>query len=181
MRRCVGLGRFVVAALIVVLVGGGAAWGDARQATPPAGTPELIALPGVAGAVLGRGRPAAVPQLELAVGQVTIAPGATIPPHEHPGTQVAVIVAGELAYTVLSGEVALTRGDRPAVGGTPVAADAIVAGQTVVLRMGDSVVEQPGALHTARNAGTEPVVIILSTLFEPGAPRTIFVAATPTG
>ena len=54
------------------------------------------------------------------------------------------------------------------------------AGNTVVLRAGDSVPEQPGAFHQARNTGDEPVVILLATLFASDQPRTIFVAATPT-
>ena len=141
----------------------------ATSATPSTG------LPGVASQVLAHASPIAAPDKELAAARVTIQPGASIPTHQHPGTQVAAIVSGSLTYTVLTGEVPVTR----AAIGTPAPAELVHAGQTVVLQPGDFVVEQPGALHRARNEGREPVVIILATLFSPDQPRTIFAPATP--
>lgn len=180
MHRRAGFGSvlvLVLAALALFLLGGQSLVG-ARQASPVAGATPPSGLPGVTSDVLGRGLPPAAPGQELAIGRVTIAPGASIPTHEHPGTQVAAIVGGELTYTVLTREVALTRAGGPTAG-TPAATEAILAGETVILRAGDSVVEQVGAIHMARNEGTEPVVILVSTLFETGEPRTIFVSATP--
>ena len=163
----------IVVVLLLTVLTGGLALADARQASPVAQATPAAALPGVTSEVLGRTAAADAPGRELALARVTVAPGATIPPHEHPGPQVASIEAGELTYTVLIDEVGLTR----ASGET----EAIGAGQTVVLRAGDVVVEEPGALHTARNAGTETVVILLSTLFAAGEPRTIFVATPVAG
>lgn len=160
-------------ALLVAILGGGRTVGrspmvDTVQATP-------ATLLGVSSIVLGSGAADAAPGHDLAVGRVTIEPGATIPPHVHPGTQVATIVSGELTYTVLSGEMQVTI----ATPGGTTEARSVVAGETVVLRGGDSVAEQPGAAHTARNAGSEPVVILLATLFPKGEARTIEVDATP--
>ncbi len=170
--------RLVALALPVVLVAALSA-AAARDATPSAGRGTPTAgLPGVTSVVLAHGAPDAAPASELSIGRVVIEPGASIPPHEHPGTQVAAIVDGELTYTVLTGSVPVTRAaSSPA---TPAdRADFVIdAGETFVLTAGDSVVEQPGALHTARNAGDKPVVILLATLFDPDQPRTIF-AATP--
>jgi len=163
---------------LVLLLAGGVVLVDARQATPVAGTPAA-GLPGVTSEVFGRTEPEEALGQELALGRVTLAPGAVIPPHEHPGTQLAAIMAGELAYTVLTNEVRLVRATVD--GGAPAATEGIVAGETVALRPGDVVVEVPGAVHTARNDGDEPVEILLSTLFPIGATRTQFVGTPAPG
>jgi hypothetical protein len=93
--------------------------------------------------VLGSGAAAAAPGHDLTVGRVTIAPGATIPPHVHPGTQVATIVSGELTYTVLSGEIPVTL----AGGGSPGATRTVRAGETVVLRAGRCALPRGVRLH----------------------------------
>jgi quercetin dioxygenase-like cupin family protein len=143
-------------------------------------TPVATGRTGITSEVLGRGEPARPLQDELALGRVVIEPGAAIPEHEHPGTQLAVIMSGELTYTVLTDDVPVTRASDTVAAGSPVPEEIVTAGNTVILRAGDSVLEQPGAFHRARNAGDEPVVILLATLFASGQPRTIFVGATPT-
>lgn len=140
------------------------------QTTPPA-TPPYPLL-GVESRIFAAASPAPVVDPELALARVTLDPGATIPPHEHPGTQIATITSGALTYTVLTGAISVTGSDGSDL--------TLRAGETITLRPGDAVVEQPGALHTARNDGPEQVVILLSTLFPTGAPRTLFhPAATP--
>jgi quercetin dioxygenase-like cupin family protein len=49
----------------------------------------------------------------------------------------------------------------------------------VIVRVRDALIEPPGSVHQGRNAGDEPLVIYLSTLFPAGAPRAILVDATP--
>jgi quercetin dioxygenase-like cupin family protein len=44
------------------------------------------------------------------------------------------------------------------------------SGQTLELGVGDTVSETTGMVHSARNAGSGPVVIYLSSLFPTGAP-----------
>jgi quercetin dioxygenase-like cupin family protein len=141
----------------------------AQHATPASGSPVVISSE-----VLGRTVPVAVEDPELALGRVTIMPGAAIPTHYHAGTQIGVVVQGELTYEVFTGEIAWHRGDDAA--GQPTV---IGPGETVVVHAGDALVETPGSIHQGRNAGSVPLVIYLSTLFPVDAPRSIVVTATP--
>jgi quercetin dioxygenase-like cupin family protein len=102
-------------------------------------------------------------------------PGAAIPVHYHPGTQIGAIVQGVLTYEVLSGSVKLYRS-----GADPAAPEVVSAGQTILVLPGDVLVETPGEVHQGRNEGNVPVVIYLSSLFPAGTPRSIIVEATPT-
>lgn len=141
----------------------------AQHATPAAAAPVTISSE-----VLGRAAPVAVDDPELSLGRVTVMPGAVLPVHYHEGTQIGVVVQGELTYTVFTGEIALYRGDDPAA--EPYI---IRPGETVVVRAGDALVEAPGSIHQGSNAGDVPLVIYLATLFPTGAPRSIIVDATP--
>lgn len=133
------------------------------------------ATPSVTSRVFAEASPVPVADPLLAVAEVRLDPRATIPPHVHPGTQIGVIAAGDLTYTVLTGEVII----RPANATDDEPSRVVRAGETVVLGVGDAVIENPGAAHRARNDGDEPVVIWLSTLFPSDAPRAIPVEATP--
>lgn len=137
-------------------------------------TPEAAAPVAITSEVLGRAMPVTVENPELALGRVTVMPGAVLPVHYHPGTQVGVVVQGELTYTVFTGEIDWYRGDDPT--GEP---HAIGPGETVVVRPGDALVESPDSIHQGRNDGSVPLVIYLSTLFPGDAPRAIVVEATP--
>jgi quercetin dioxygenase-like cupin family protein len=101
-------------------------------------------------------------------------PGGVLPVHHHPGTQIGVVIQGELTYSVFTGEIEWHRGDDPT--GEP---HMIGPGETVVVRPGDALVESPESIHQGRNDGTVPLVIYLSSLFPTGAPRAIVVEATP--
>jgi quercetin dioxygenase-like cupin family protein len=137
-------------------------------------TPEAAAVAPIASEVLGRVIPVTVENPELALGRVTVMPGAVLPVHFHPGTQIGVIVQGELTYTVFTGEINWYRAEGPA--DVP---DVIRPGETVVARAGDTLVESPDSIHQGRNNGREPLVIYLSTLFPAGAPRAVVVDETP--
>jgi quercetin dioxygenase-like cupin family protein len=156
----------VVAVLVGSLLGSRAHEATAFQATPTAPVPVIVSE------VLGHATAAAADNPELALGRVTIMPGAAIPSHYHPGTQIGVVVQGELTYTVFTGAVSLFR----AAGGAP---ETVPPGQTVVVGPGDALVEPPGFIHQGHNAGQAPVVIYLSTLFPAGALRAIPAVATP--
>lgn len=136
-------------------------------------TPEAAPVV-IASEVLGEVLPVEVADPELSLARVTVMPGAVLPKHVHPGTEIGAVVQGELTYTVFSGEVALYRADDPA--GDPYM---IAAGETVVVRAGDVLVETAGAVHQARNDGDGPITIYLSSLFPDGAPRSTLVEATP--
>jgi mannose-6-phosphate isomerase-like protein (cupin superfamily) len=90
--------------------------------------------------------------------------------------QAAWLEAGTLHYTVVSGEVAVTRAAGP---GTPAAAETLTSGHSTDFHPGDSWVEPQGMVHNAENAGTEPVVILVASLLAANEPPAI-VVATPT-
>jgi len=141
----------------------------AQHATPEANAPAAITSE-----VLGRAAPATVENPELSLGRVTVMPGAVLPVHYHPGTQIGVVGQGELTYSVFTGEIEWHRGHGPT--GEPYM---IGPGVTVVVRPGDALVESPESIHQGRNDGAVPLVIYLSTLFPTDAPRAIVVEATP--
>jgi quercetin dioxygenase-like cupin family protein len=101
----------------------------------------------------------------VGLSRVIIPAGQNIAAHTHRGPQLAVIVEGTLTYTVIRGEVQATRGFGPDARN-----ETIKPGQTVDLKPGDSLLETPGMVHTAKNGGKTAVVIYLSSLFPDGAP-----------
>jgi quercetin dioxygenase-like cupin family protein len=137
-------------------------------------TPEAVGPVAITSEILGRAAPVTVADPELSLGRVTVMPGAVLPVHYHPGTQIGVVVQGELTYTVFTGEIEWYRGDDPTR-----APLMIGPGETVVVRPGDALVESPESIHQGRNNGAVPLVIYLSTLFPTDAPRAIVVAASP--
>lgn len=106
------------------------------------------------------------PGQELVLSRVIVPAGAELAPHTHPGTQMAYIAEGTLTYTVYSDQAVVTRGAATA----SARAETIAAGTTTKLATGDSIVEPAGMKHSAKNEGSSPVVIYLSSLFEAGAP-----------
>jgi quercetin dioxygenase-like cupin family protein len=166
MMRRTAVTTTALALAVAALLAGNAAVSRALDATPVV----------IANEVLVRATPAAAAPAELALGRVTIMPGAAIPSHYHPGTQLAFIAQGELTYTVFTGEVLWQRATNPDAG-----VEAIAPGQTVVVLPGDALTETPGSIHQGRNEGAVPVVIYLSTLFPADAPRAILAEAMPTG
>jgi quercetin dioxygenase-like cupin family protein len=106
----------------------------------------------------------------LGLSRVKIGPGARIPLHHHPGTQVAYVQRGVLTYSVRDGSVDVMLG---AADQSPHVVRTIGAGETGKIRRGEWIVEQPSTIHQARNAGRVPVVILLATLFTNGSPPSI--------
>ncbi len=156
----------IVVSVALMFAGGESSPSLAIQETPS--TPQVV----ISSEVLGRATPVAVEDPELSLGRVTIMPGAIIPVHHHPGTQIGVVVQGTLTYTVYIGEVEWLHAN----GGS----ESIRAGETVQVQVGDALVEEPSAIHQGRNDGNDPVVIYLSTLFPTGAPRSTLGQVTPT-
>ncbi len=135
------------------------------------GSPALGAQPdstpvpgGVVREVLSSGDPASAPGDVLELVRYTIPAGTRLPAHTHPGMQVAQIVSGTLSYTVLEGTVPVTRAASGMV-------ESVTAGSgEVEINPGDSFYEAEGVIHFGQNAGTEPVVILVASLFEIGMP-----------
>lgn len=97
--------------------------------------------------------------------RLTFAPGASIGAHIHPGTLIAIVDSGSLAFTLISdGEMDINRA--PAADGSR-ATDVARPGEEVVLTPGDGFVET-GMVHSARNAADGETVVIISGLVEDG-------------
>jgi quercetin dioxygenase-like cupin family protein len=110
--------------------------------------------------VLGSALTTEVPNKRLTLDRLTLAPGASMFAHTHPGQLVVAIESGTLAYTVLSGDGASVR----AAAGTPIAEEVIPPGTEVIFGPGEFLVELPGVAHSYRNPGEEPVVLLMSGL-----------------
>jgi quercetin dioxygenase-like cupin family protein len=108
--------------------------------------------------------------------RLTYAPGGTLNSHTHPGASVLYVESGQLVYTLISGTATVTHA--PMETGTPAATEPLTVGE-IVLSVGDSLFEDADVIHTARNDGTEPVIVLIANLLTTGAPVTTFLEATP--
>ena len=106
------------------------------------------------------------PGMQLVLLRATIAPGAVAPPHVHPGQLIVAVESGLVAYTILDEEGESGRGRF----GTPTAAEVIPPGTEVMLGPGEWIIEEPGIVHTFRNPGDEPLVLLVSALIAADEP-----------
>jgi quercetin dioxygenase-like cupin family protein len=148
---------FVVPVVILMLMSGVAGLRSGATARAAVDAPITIET-------LGTGMPSDAPGKALLLLRVTIQPGAAFPAHIHPGTVVIAVESGDFGFTVLEGEAIATRA---VASGTPEPAETLAVGTEAVMHAGDQVFEQAGVVHTARNAGTTPVVVLLSALVDP--------------
>ena len=98
----------------------------------------------------------------------TFQPGAEIFPHSHPGTTVDGVVAGRFGWTLLAGTAHVVRG--VGSGGTSPGEVLTGPGTEVILEVGDAISYEEDAVHTARGAGEEPIVVHCSQVLT-AAPR----------
>ncbi|MCC5952339.1 MAG: cupin domain-containing protein [Acidimicrobiia bacterium] len=97
----------------------------------------------------------------LSLVRYTIAPGAQLPAHIHPGVQMAAIESGTLSYTIIEGTAQVRRGTEHV--------DEDVAGPTTIeLGPGDAVIELADMVHFGANDTEEPIVIVATLLTETG-------------
>lgn len=105
--------------------------------------------------------PPGAPGNTLTLARYTIAPGAKLAPHVHPGLQMASIDSGTLTYTIVSGTAQVRRAgattDEPITGPT-----------TFELGTGDAVIEVGDMVHFGENKGDEPVIILATLLTQDG-------------
>lgn len=130
----------------------------------PAGDPSASAPP-VVRDVLAAGEPSAAPARNLELVRYTIQPGTALAAHRHPGMQLALIESGTLTYTVIEGEVTVHQVD----GRTR----SIGPGDTGTIAPGEWIVEHEGIVHFGANKGSDPVVILASSLLESDEPPAI--------
>lgn len=149
--------RTLLTFVLLVLIGGSllaARDVPAQEATPATVTEPLVIEP------LGSAPSPDAPGKLLLLLRATIAPGAGLPPHLHPGQLIVAVESGTVAYTILSEGGTSGRGRA----GTPAAAETIAAGTEVTLGPGEWIVEEPGVVHMAHNPGAEPLVLLVSAL-----------------
>ena len=116
--------------------------------------------------------PPGAPGYTLTLIRYTIAPGAQLAPHVHPGVQMANIDSGSLTYTIISGTAEVRRAGGQA---TP------VTGPTrSPSAPGDSVVEPFDMVHFGANDTDEPVVITATLLTESAQGLSVAVSTTTT-
>lgn len=156
--------RWAAAALVVAAA---TACGSSATTATPASTARPSAGGGptttvaVAKDVLGTDpAPPGAPGRTLTLIRYTIAPGAKLAPHVHPGVQLARIESGTLTYTVETGTATVTRADG--------ATEQITGPATTTLGPGDAVVEHDGMVHFGANETQQPVVILATLLTEDG-------------
>src|ERR671911_2404063 len=144
----------------------------AAQEATPAGAAAPVTLEMLASA------PAAdAPGMLQVLFRLTLAPGAVVPAHVHPGQLVVSVESGTLGYTVL-GEGQSLR----AAAGTPTAAEVIAPDTEATFGPGEWFVYEAGTVHMDRNPGNEPAVVLITGLVAADEPFLIPVAmdmATP--
>jgi hypothetical protein len=179
------LPRLVLGLVIVALVGLAGAGGSllragAQDATAP--LPSNWNVPGFE-TLSDLHDPSLAPGMVLELGRLTWEPGFTIAMHAHPGANDAsYILSGSIAWSIDKGTAEVTRAT---VDGTPGPVEILQPGGEVVLEAGDSITfdyPKMDQMHAARVVGDEPVVILITTIYDPSKPFTVFPegSATPT-
>ncbi len=154
-RRCAAIAALVLAALAAVL----APVGAAAVSTEP-----------ITRIIRAQVEPQGAPGWQLYLFDAVIYPGATFPKHRHLGTQLVTVTAGKLHYRVFTVGVQVYR---MTPDGNPLLNRTIKPGTTGILAVGDTAIEQHGAVHKVWNTGTVAVRLALSSLFPKGAPMSV--------
>jgi mannose-6-phosphate isomerase-like protein (cupin superfamily) len=138
----------------------------AKDATPPADP-----MAGVTVESLGSGLPAPSPGYTLVLLRITMAPGALIPRHVHPGQVILYVESGTFGTTFGEGDAMITRAAAP---GTPVAAEPVTPNVEITMQPGDSVSYSKVTTHIMHNLGDKPLVLLVSALLSSDQPGFIF-------
>jgi quercetin dioxygenase-like cupin family protein len=158
--------RRVLSALILTGVLAGTACGDdadtggqpSTPSTTMAVVPTSTVVPVVRDLLASDVDPPGASGRTLSLVRYTIAPGAQLPPHVHPGVQMASIQAGTLSYTVVTGTATVKRSSG--------AIESVTGPATTTLAPGDAVIETGDMIHFGANATDAPVIILASLLTE---------------
>jgi quercetin dioxygenase-like cupin family protein len=142
----------------------------AQEATPAAGPIRVMELaPGIAIELFAAVPSARAPGQTVYLARLTFQPGAEIIPHSHPGTSVIGVVSGSFGWTLVEGSAQVTRG--AAAGATEATEMVTEPGTEVILAPGDAIVYEDDVVHTARGAGDEETVILVTQVLTAGEPR----------
>ena len=138
------------------------------------------------------------PGLTVPVVRVTLAPGAGLPPHTSPALAVAQVESGQVNYLIITGTANRARlrflvpsrtpeaamgapvtNGAPAVGAVQAFAmvneELVIVGEETRLGPGEGVAFGPDVVHTFRNTGSEPAVLLLVGEFPPDQSALLFV------
>lgn len=174
MRRALPVALLLAVLVVLAGCGSDAAGGPTTTAAQTATTVSNPAAVPVQRDVLATDvDPPGAPGRTLTLIRYTIAPGAQLAPHVHPGVQMASIQSGSLSYTVISGTAVVKR----APGGT---VEEVTGPASTVLGPGDAVTETGEMVHFGANATDQPVVILASLLTETGRDLAVPVTTVPT-
>jgi quercetin dioxygenase-like cupin family protein len=134
-------------------------------------------LAGTTVELLGAIEPAVIEGWNLVTMRITMAPGAEISGHSHPGPVVLVVESGVFVTEFVHGSGTITRaaGDE-----TPAVTETAETGVEVTLESGDSLSYDQTAGHTMVNGGGEPLVLLVSALLAIDQPGFMFDEGTPT-
>jgi quercetin dioxygenase-like cupin family protein len=140
-----------------------------KEPTPAAAPIKLTVLaPGVTAEVLAAAPSALAPGQTVYVARFVFQPGASIFPHNHPGTTVLGVVSGSFGWTLKAGKAHVIRG--AGAGATGPVEDLTEPGTDVVLKPGDAIFYETDVVHTARGAGKTKAVVLGSLVLKTGAP-----------
>ncbi len=140
----------------------------AQDATPPADP-----FAGVTIETLGSGAPPAAPGMVVVLLRITMAPGALIPRHVHPGQVILYVESGTFGTTFGDGDAVITRA---VTAGTPVA-EAVQTNVEITMLPGDSVSYSKVTTHIMHNTGDKPLVLLVSALLAADQPGFLFPAS----
>ena len=173
--------RALALLLAVAVAGLLAGCGSDATSTPSTSTPSssagaatdttaVVVEPVVKEVLAEDTEPPGAPGYTLTLMRYTIAPGAQLAPHVHPGVQMAEIESGTLTYTIVSGTAQVRRGEG--------AAEPFTGPATISLAPGDSVVEPFDMVHFGANDTDEPLVILATLLTETDLGLSVAVTTT---
>ena len=149
---------------VMMMVGLGTVTVARSQQTPP---PSTSYTQTVKREVLASGYPSETEGRILELVRNTIPAGTKLPPHIHPGMQIAKVELGTLIYSVVKGTTKIKRANGKE--------ETLDAGQTTRLTVGDSFVEPGGMVHYAQNETEDVVIIISASVLDSQKPKTIFI------
>jgi quercetin dioxygenase-like cupin family protein len=135
------------------------------RAQDPAATPDPFA--GVTTVMLAGGPSAVTDGYALVLLQITMAPGAEIPSHHHPGDVALTVQSSTFSTTFTHGTGTITRAAK--AGETPVTEEA-ATGVEQILTAGDSLAYGEESHHIMKNGGDDNLVLVISALLKADQP-----------
>lgn len=140
-----------------------------KEAAPASGPIAVTVLaPGVTAEVLAAAPSAVAPGQTVYVARFVFQSGASIFPHNHPGTTVLGVVSGSFGWTLKAGKAHVIRG--AGAGATGPVEELTKPGTDVILKPGDAIYYETDVVHTARGAGKTKAVVLGSLVLKAGAP-----------